>query len=405
MINLEKYIKIFEGGAGGHMAHPYDYDDFTGNDLVEFVDSLFGGKIEHMKEKLDGFNLSATMNNAGDVVFVRNDTDRNSPKGGMDLNDINEKWKDKPQQLKTFGTSAKIITEIFKNLDVKLFNPDNTHRKIINCECIIAGQTNILPYASDRVAFHGYKLYEWNGEKWIEQEDVEGHVEELYKAAEGIDQAKPRPDLVIKSTEEAAKLCEKFKKEIIKLWKNEKLDLSATIDEWRHVRFKKMAPEWMKEDDDIFNRLFNNDKSVSLTVIKKRYPEHKEELTDLDKKFKKEICNNVSGVLDNLFLNIGNEMIDILDGFVNSGAKDKTIKTLKDSMSNVIQMIQKSGTDEDKETLMKALERLKALGDKYNVAEGIVIMWKGRRMKLTGSFAPINKALGLRFNYEKQDNN
>lgn len=404
MINLEKYINIFEGGAGGHMAHPYDYDDFTGNDLVEFVDSLFGGKIEHMKEKLDGFNLSATMNNGGDVVFVRNDTDRNSPKGGMDLNDINEKWKDKPQQLKTFGTSAKIITEIFKNIDVKFFNPDNTHRKIINCECIIAGQTNILPYASDRVAFHGYKLYEWNGEKWIEQEDVEGHVEELYKAAEGIDQAKPRPDLVIKSTEEAAKLCEKFKKEIAKLWKNEKLDLSATIDEWRHVRYKKMAPEWIREDNDIYNRLFNNDKSVSLTVIKKRYPEHKEELADLDKKFKKDICNNVSGVLDNLFLNIGNEMIDILDGFVNSGAKDKTIKTLKDSMSNIIQMIQKSGTEEDKETLMKALERLKALGDKYNVAEGIVIMWKGRRMKLTGSFAPINKALGLRFNYEKQDN-
>lgn len=404
MINLEKYINIFEGGAGGHMAHPYDYDDFTGNDLVEFVDSLFGGKIEHMKEKLDGFNLSATMNNGGDVVFVRNDTDRNSPKGGMDLNDINEKWKDKPQQLKTFGTSAKIITEIFKNIDVKFFNPDNTHRKIINCECIIAGQTNILPYASDRVAFHGYKLYEWNGEKWIEQEDVEGHVEELYKAAEGIDQAKPRPDLVIKSTEEAAKLCEKFKKEIAKLWKNERLNLSATIDEWRHVRYKKIAPEWIREDNDIYNRLFNNDKSVSLTVIKKRYPEHKEELAELDKKFKKDICNSVSGVLDNLFLNIGNEMIDILDGFVNSGAKDKTIKTLKDSMSNVIQMIQKSGTDEDKETLMKALERLKALGDKYNVAEGIVIMWKGRRMKLTGSFAPINKALGLRFNYEKQDN-
>lgn len=405
MINLNNYIKIFEGGAGGHMAHPYDYEDFTGNDLIEFVESLFGGKIEHMKEKLDGFNLSATMNNGGDVVFIRNDGDRNSTKGGMDLNDINEKWKDKPQQLKTFGAAAKVITDIFGKIDVKYFNPDNTHRKIINCECIIAGQTNILPYASDRVAFHGYKLYEWNGEKWIEQEDVEGNVEELYKAAEGIDKAKPRPDLVIKSAEEAAKLCEKFKKEIAKLWKSEKLDLSATIDEWRHVRYMKMAPEWIREDNDIYNRLFNNDKSVSLTVIKKRYPEHKEELAELDKKFKKDICNRVSGVLDNLFLNIGNEMIDILDGFVNSVAKDKTINTLKDSMSNVIQTVQKSGSEQDKETLMKSLERLKALGDKYNVAEGIVIMWKGRRMKLTGSFAPLNKALGLRFNYEKQDNN
>ena len=47
------------------------------------------------------------------------------------------------------------------------------------------------------------------------------------------------------------------------------------------------------------------------------------------------------------------------------------------------------------------MNRLKALGDKYNDAEGIVFMWKGRRMKLTGSFSPINQALGVRFILEK----
>ena len=40
-------------------------------------------------------------------------------------------------------------------------------------------------------------------------------------------------------------------------------------------------------------------------------------------------------------------------------------------------------------------------GDKYNDAEGIVFTWKGRRMKLTGSFSPINQALGVRFILEK----
>ena len=104
--------------------------------------------------------------------------------------------------------------------------------------------------------------------------------------------------------------------------------------------------------------------------------------------------------LTNLFLQIGNETIDILDGFVNSATKDSTLKTLRDDMSNTIQFITKSGNEKDQKTLMRSLEKLKMLGDKYNVAEGVVIMWKGRRMKLTGSFAPLNQALGLRFNYE-----
>ena len=47
------------------------------------------------------------------------------------------------------------------------------------------------------------------------------------------------------------------------------------------------------------------------------------------------------------------------------------------------------------------MTRLHALGNKYNAAEGIVVMYKGRRMKFTGSFAAINGALGTRFMLEK----
>ena len=46
MINLQRYVMIYEGGAGGHMAHPIDYTDFTGEQLIELVDNLFSGKIE-----------------------------------------------------------------------------------------------------------------------------------------------------------------------------------------------------------------------------------------------------------------------------------------------------------------------------------------------------------------------
>ena len=175
MINLQRYVMLFEGGAGGHMAHPIDYTDFTGEELIQLVTDLFSGKIETMKEKLDGMNISATMNDKGDVVFVRNNSERNSPEGGLSIEDMSVKWAEKEHQKKVYTQSGKIITEIFSKLPVKYFNPEPGVRKIINCECIIEGKTNVMLYASDRVAFHGYKIYnltdklDKNGNKsWVE---------------------------------------------------------------------------------------------------------------------------------------------------------------------------------------------------------------------------------------------
>lgn len=401
MLNLQRYIYLFEGGQAGHMAHPFDYTDFSANDLIDLVDSLFKGKIENLKEKLDGFNIMATMNNKGEVVFVRNSGNLNSEKGGMSIDDMVEKWAEREHQKKVFVQSGEIITKIFNKLGVKFFNPDSTHRKVINCECIIAGKTNIMPYASDKVAFHGYKVYELIDGKYKEVEDVEGHVDDIYKAAEGIDAAKPRPNLVIKSAEEGMKFAEKFTKAISKLWEDEGLKPDVSIEEWKKIRYKKFAPDWCKDDNDIFNRMCNDDKSVKATELKKRYPEHKDEIPKLDKELRKEVVGKIMEPMDNLFLAIGNELIDQLDGFINSGAKDKIIQSLKADLEATVDEVEKSDSVKAKDKVEKALSRLKALGDKYNAAEGIVIIYKGRRLKMTGSFAPLNQALGARFDLEK----
>ena len=400
LINKTKEVYVMEGGQAGHMSHPFDYTDFTANDLIQLVNDLFSGKVEHMKEKLDGFNIMATMNNKGDVVFIRNKSNINSENGGMSIQDMMEKWAEKEHQKKVFKQSGDIITTIFKKLGKSFFNPDSTHRKVINCECIVAGKTNILPYASDKVAFHGYQIYELQNGKWNLQEDIEGHVDDLYKAADGIDAAKPRQDLVIRSLQEGIKFAEKFNKEIVKLWNDEGLTMDKSVEDWKHVRFKKFAPEWCREDDDIFNRICNDDKSVKATELKKRYPEHKDDIAQLEKSIKKEVVGNIMEPMDTLFLNIGNELIDLLDGFINSGTKDKVITTLKQDLESTIDAVEKSNSDKAKDKLQTAIRRLHKLNDKFNVAEGIVIMYKGRRMKFTGSFAALNQALGTRFELE-----
>lgn len=400
MENLKPLTIINEGGAGGHMSHPFDYTDFTAEDLIALVNDVFGGKVEHMKEKLDGFNINATMNNDGEVVFVRNNTERNSDRGGITIDDMYKKWEGKEQQIKVYTTIGRIIEQIFKKIGPKYFNPDRTHRKIINCECILTGQTNIMPYAADRVAFHGYKLYELRDGKWIEVDSIEGHVDEIYKAAEGIDEAKPRPDLVIRSAEDATKFAKKFEQEITNLWRNEGLSTDTPIEEWKWHRYQELAPEWCRSDRDIFNRLCNDDKSVKATELKKRYPDNKDDIVQLDKQIKKDVVGKIMEPMDELFLGIGNELIDLLDGFVNSGSKDAVIKTLKSDMEETVKAVAKSDSDIAKDKIERSMRRLQKLGDKYNAAEGVVLVYKGRLMKLTGSFAPINQALGVRFDLE-----
>lgn len=402
MESLQKYVMLFEGGAGGHMAHPFDYTDFTANDLIELVDSLFRGKVEQLKEKLDGFNISASMNNDGEIIFIRNETERNSPDGGILLKNLNARWDGKEQQKKVFVMAGKIIEKIFPKLGVKYFNPDSTHRKVINCECIIAGQTNIMPYASDRVAFHGYQIWELDGNKWKFKEDVEGNVDDIYKAAEGIDEAKPRPNLVIRSLEDGIKFAEKFTKDISKLWSDEGLNNAASVDEWKKSRFHKLAPAWCKDDERLYNRLCNGDKSVNLRILKKEYADHVDELNELDKKEGKKLVGNIMEPMDNLFLSIGNELIDLLDGFINSGSKEKIVTQLKADMESTVKAVEASNSVDAKDKLEKSIQRLQALNNKYNAAEGIVIMYKGRRMKFTGSFAPLNAALGTRFMLEEK---
>lgn len=387
--------QVNEGGAGGHMSHPYEYTDMTGDDLMDLVDNLFNGKIQHVKEKLDGANINATMNDNGEVVFIRNKSNLNDPKGGMSIKDMAEKWAEVPSVKQTFLTAGDIITRVFKELGKKYFNPDSSTRKVINCECIIAGKTNVMPYAEDRVAFHGYKLYKKVYDKWEEFEEVEGNVSDIYAAAKGISGTKPRPDLIITSIEDAIKFADKFKTEIERMFAIAGLETYNTLDEFKLARFEKLKPEWMdKEVDKIYARWFNGDKSFKATELKKLYPDHYEEIKS--DKFAKPYIAKVMDPIDELFMNIGNEFINLVDGLTNSQTRDNVIKTLKKDIQDVVDEIEKNGTEDNRKLLQRHMARLSKIGENsLNAAEGVVFTYKGKLMKLTGSFAAINQILGI----------
>lgn len=385
---------IEEGGLFGHMKHVIDYTEMTCNDLIELIHDIFGGKIEHAHEKLDGTNLLATVNPQGQVVYLRNKGDLNSDRGGMSIEDMAEKWKDKPSVASNFIRGGEIIAQVLKKISNSWFNPDPDHKVIVNCECITQGQTNVMLYTSDRVAFHGTITYVRTEKGWEVESEHEGMPAEITKAIQGVDHTKPRPDLIINSVEKAQRYDEMFTKKLEDLWKKEGLNLDNTIEDWKKHRFEAIKPDWIDDINPIYNRWFNADKSMNLRVLKKQYADHVDELVALDKKGYKDLVEQVTEPLDILFLQIGNALMTICDGFTNQGREAEVVDQLKQEVQAVVDDVRKNGSEDINAKLTNQLKRLAALDDQINPEEGITFVYKGKLMKLTGSFAPLNQILG-----------
>lgn len=389
-----------EGGASGHMAHPYDYTEFTLRDLKGLIRKLFEGRIEDVTEKVDGTNIQATVNKDGEVVFIRNKGNLNSEKGGMSIRDMADKWADKPSVAKTFLQAGEIITKVFSNIPNKFFNPDSETRVIVNCECVVAGKTNIMPYASDAVDFHDLWIYKFNGTEWEQNEVTKKGLEVVEKACEKIDNAQVTPQIIIKTIESSKQKIVDYIKQLDKLFKQEGLKEYSTIDDWKKVRFRKECEsnhKWILNGDGVvvlYNRWFNDDKSINIKVIKQMYPDNVDELTSLDKKGKKDIIKNVMEPLDTFFIKMGNDVLELCDGIINSGREGEVVEILKKDLEEVVKDVEMNGSEESKTKLLNQLKRLEAGDNKIQALEGIVFRYNGKLMKVTSNFAPINQILG-----------
>lgn len=395
------YQYIIEGGAAGHMRHPFDYDEFTLSSLKGLIRNLFEGKIEDITEKIDGTNIQTTVNPEGEVVFIRNKGDLNSERGGMSIADMAAKWKDKPSVANTFISAGETITRVFNNISRQFFNPNRNTKLVVNCECVIAGKTNIMPYASSQVDFHNIWVYSLHGDEWIQKEVTKRGLDVIKKACKDIDGAQITPNVIVRIVDQSNDLLIKYIKELDKIFKEVSLGEKSTIGEWKRKRFNNYILDqhkWISEDKEgeetLFNRWFNSDKSTNIKILKQIYTNNIEDLIDLDKKGYKEIVSDCIEPLDHFFLELGNSIIELCDGIINTGQESRVCDELRKDMEDVVDSVRREGSVENNEKLTKQINRLKSLGDKINPVEGIVFTYKDKLMKLTGSFAPLNQILG-----------
>ena len=398
------YTYLIEGGASGHMAHPYDYTEFTLRDLKGLIRNLFSGKIEDITEKIDGTNIQATMNQHGQVVFIRNKTDLNSELGGMTIDDMAKKWEAKPSVAKTFLTAGHIITEVFEQIGPKFFNPSDSKKLVLNCECVTEGKTNVLYYNSSQVDFHDIWVYEKNEEgKWENTDVTKTGLDTIQKACEKVDNAQITPKLIIKVQKDSEEILVSFIKKLDRIFKDANCKEQSTVDDWKFSRFLSYCKEheewtdWVLKSEEgtrlLYRRWFYDDKSVNIKKICELYPEDTNNVRAVDKKEYKKWVASVMEPLDNFFIELGNSIIELCDGILNQDSKAEIVKKLKTDLEDVVSEIELNGDDDANQKMARQLQRLE--GMELNASEGIVFRYKGKLMKCTGSFAALNAAIGM----------
>lgn len=404
-MNLSEYIRLIknniiitEGGASGHLAHITDYTDMTLDDLKALLYSLFNGQIEDITEKIDGTNIQAGMNGDGEVIFIRNNGDLQSERGGMSVEDMARKWAGNTHTQKVFVESGKILEKVFSKLGADFFNPDENTRIFCNCECMTEGTTNIMPYVSSKVFIHDLWIYEKDEEgKWRHTETSKEDLPDIDAILDKADGAEVTPLVAIRATKESRAALNSFFEELSAAWAKYDLGQKDTIEDYKRKRFDAYCTEhedWIYDADGVqalFERIVNDNKSYRINDLKKLYKDNPDDLKRVDADAKK-IRDWVGEDLDDIMLRIGNKVLRICHGFVNSNNADEIDNILRDNLRQTIKDIEDTG---DEDTINKLFRQLKRLGkEPLNPEEGIVFRYNGRIMKVTGSFAPLNQILG-----------
>lgn len=429
-----------EGGAAGHMTHPYEVDEFTFGDYKQLVRDLYETKIERYSEKLDGMNIFITVSPDGVPRFARNKSHIKSPEGGMDPQGIAEKWGQEgrdPSTLAAYENAYKLFTDVMEKIPnpVEFFNGEG-YKIYANCEVIDSRHPNVIPYPETALSFHGLVAYANDGtgneielpdeifdEKMAVLERLMPDVKSQYGKAQ------ITPEVVIKIRENNQEKIDYFTTYIDDIEEYAGVNDNTTIIQYR----EKQLPIWMQNHGfemllgNPFTELFlkrwvYGTKAIpyNITQLKKQMAgsgiPNWEEVFNMARTFEgnpkptaKDPLNialkEIMVPIETFFYRLGNDIISNCVVYTNMGRETETVNVMIKQLKATQELIAQTGDLESEKEMTYWLQRLSELDFKYNSLEGVVFQYKGHTFKLTGSFAALNRAVNIRMKIaQKQEN-
>jgi hypothetical protein len=408
---------LTEGGAYGHMAHPFDDKNLTFGDLKKIIELGLGGQLsreDNVTEKLDGQNIMISWKN-GKLLAARNKGHiKNAGKTALDAKGVASKFKGRGDIRNAFVFAMRDLEKAIKGLSQKqkdkIFN-EGQHW--MNMEVMWPKSANVVDYDKAELVFHGALVYDDKGNVKGEVKgsgrilagmikQINQHIQKKYKIGKPV-------FLDVPKHQDFGKMKGKFLSKLSKyqarygLKDNDTLALYHQL--WWEVFISNNWPKKLsgKVVEGLVKRWAFFDKSYSIPMIKadmKRTDFFDEkalqEILDFDKKNHAAQVKKNMKPFEELFFEVGAEILKNVKGFM-AANPDKSVQNMKKKLDAAIKDVQSGGDIKKLNKLKVQLDRLNSIGGTSAIvpSEGIVFKYKGKTYKFTGAFAPVNQIAGL----------
>tara|TARA_Y100001970_G_scaffold290936_1_gene426316 strand:- start:317 stop:4162 length:3846 start_codon:yes stop_codon:yes gene_type:complete len=409
---------LMEGGAYGHMAHPFDDKDLTFGDLKKIITDGLGGTLnreDNVTEKLDGQNIMVSWKD-GKLIAARNKGHiKNGGKTALDTKGIMSKFKGRGDIRNAFVYAMKDLEKAIKSLSQKQKDKIfNNGYNFMNLEVMWPKSANVVDYDKAELVFHGALKYNDAGV-------VKGEVKGSARILAGMIKQRNKnigkkykigkPNfLTVPKHQDFGKMKKKFLGKLQKLRNEFSLKDSDTLALYHQKWWESFIHSHMDGVVDYGGKTYNTilkgltkrwaffDKSYKIPMIKKDIED--EVFLDWVLKFDKK--NHAKQVKENmkpfevLFFEVGAEILKNVKGFM-AANPSKAVQGMRKRIDKAISDVKAGGDLKKLNTLKLQLDKLEAIGgtDAIVPSEGIVFKYKGNTYKFTGAFAPVNQIAGL----------
>ena len=401
---------ILEGGAAGHMAHPFDDKSLTFADFKNLIEAGLSGELnfeEDATEKTDGQNVFATIQD-GQVKFARNKGELISP---MDLQTFKQKFDGHASAMveETFKFAAEDLANALIKLPLKIQEETfENGLNWMNMELIYSKNPNVIYYDRDVIQFHGIKKTDGKGNIIDEDnkpasaiakalEDVKANVGKTFTII---------PPQIIKIGKDInfdqnkAKFIKKVEELRDKYNLTDADEVSRYHEMWWRDQINSFFPEASQDIKEglLLRWAYDDKKTLNIRDLEKMGLS--KEQADAVKKFdkedvKKKYKENIRPFED-LFLELGSIILKNASNFVAANPSAE-MQRLHTQIRTEADKIKVGGDIAQINKVMSELERLDRIGGIESIVptEGIVFVYKGKTYKLTGTFGAINQLMGI----------
>ena len=399
---------LLEGGAYGHMNHPFDTEiNLTFGQLKDIVNKALEGNLDLAREKTDGQALAVSWRD-GRLVAARNKGHlKNKGENALDIKGVATKFAGRGELEKAYNFAMNDLSKAIKSLS------ENQRDKIfkggacfMNLEVIYPTSVNVIPYGQALLVFHGTMEFNVDGIAIGENQEaariLAGMIKQVNADVQSAYTISGPPINQLPKSKDLRKLKGSYNSKISKLQSKFKLKDNDGIADYHQAFWmdfvNKKSPTKLDNKTlmGLVKRWAFYDKSFRLD--KKNFSDEKtmEWAKGIDKNDHAKMAKDNIRPFEDIFLGIGADILSFMSSVL-AANPDKAVRDMKKRLDKTIKDVKKSGDVKKINKLKLELQRLNAIGgtDKIVPNEGIVFVYGGKTFKLTGTFAPLNQILGL----------